>query len=309
MNSKPFINAKKNIPCPVCGKTSWCGFNDEIAVCMRVPSDKDMKNGGWLHKLNVNTMTNYVPPKPKPTVKRKPDHFLDRVYREFISQLSLSREHQDGLLGRGMTEQEIMNGLYRSSPKSKFMDVLGKKYNLYGVPGFFKESSRWKCVATEGLFIPVFSEHRHIVGFQIRLDKPDKNRKYVWFSSTKMGGSTPGPRIHVARPSKVKTSGLVWITEGPLKANISAERLGVIVLGVPGVNCWKHALDVLTHLSADRTVVAYDSDYHKEQVRIHARALVNELKQKYKTGIALWSNQKGLDDALIAGASVRVKLV
>ncbi|MGI6657794.1 MAG: hypothetical protein ACOX4N_00025 [Dethiobacteraceae bacterium] len=48
---KPFVNAKKDNPCPICGKTSWCGFNDEIAVCMRVPSDREVGNGGWLHKL------------------------------------------------------------------------------------------------------------------------------------------------------------------------------------------------------------------------------------------------------------------
>ena len=54
------------------------------------------------------------------------------------------------------------------------------------------------------------------------------------------------------------------------------------MLGVPGVNCWKHALPVLEHLNANRVVVAYDSDYHKEQVRIHARALVNEIRKNIK---------------------------
>jgi hypothetical protein len=307
---KPFVNAKKNNPCPICGKTSWCGFNDEIAVCMRVPSDREVANGGWLHKLKEhNIVPNYNPPKPNPIVKRKPDKFLDRVYRDFISHLILSAEHKENLLNRGMTEKEIAAGLYRSTPESKYVDALAKKYNLYGVPGFFKEGGRWMCVATRGMLIPVLNELAQIVGFQIRLDNPDKNKKYVWFSSSNMGGSSPGPRIHVARPSRVKHPGLVWITEGPLKANISAERLGIIMLGVPGVNCWKHALPVLEHLNANRVVVAYDSDYHKEQVRIHARALVNEIRKKYKTGIALWHEHKGLDDALVAHAEVRVKLV
>lgn len=72
---------------------------------------------------------------------------------------------------------------------------------------------------------------------------------------------------------------------------------------------WRAAVDVLKTLGPDRTVVAYDSDYDNGHVRLHARALVDELKKTYKTGIALWKEQKGLDDALVAGTTVKVKVV
>ncbi|MBS4024026.1 MAG: DUF3854 domain-containing protein [Dethiobacter sp.] len=305
---KPFINARRDTPCPICGKTSWCGFNDEIAVCMRVSSGREVNNGGWLHKLD-NVFTSYVPPKTRSNVKRKPDEFIDMVYREFIRILPLSEDHLQSLLERGMAEEEIRRRQYRTTPKDRHADSLGEKFNLYGVPGFFKENGRWKCVAAQGILIPVKNERRQIVGFQIRLDRKADNKKYVWFSSAKMGGSTPGPRIHVAMPQKIKIPDLVWITEGPLKADIAAERLGFPVLGVPGVNCWKSAIEVVKNLNPERAVVAYDSDYHKKQVSIHARALVDELKKHYKTGVALWPEEKGLDDALVAGVSIKVKVV
>ncbi|MGI6657793.1 MAG: hypothetical protein ACOX4N_00020 [Dethiobacteraceae bacterium] len=152
-------------------------------------------------------MPNYNPPKPNPTVKRKPDRFLDRVYRDFISQLTLSAEHKENLLNRGMTEKEIAAGLYRSTPESKYVDALAKKYNLYGVPGFFKEGGRWMCVATQGMLIPVLNELAQVVGFQIRLDNPDKNKKYVWFSSSYDGRLITGAPHSCGKAFKSKAPG------------------------------------------------------------------------------------------------------
>lgn len=38
--------------CPICGKASWCGFGPRYVVCMRVPSDRPTRNGGWIHELD-----------------------------------------------------------------------------------------------------------------------------------------------------------------------------------------------------------------------------------------------------------------
>jgi len=38
-------------PCKVCGKPDWCTFlEDGTACCMRVASDKQARNGGYIHK-------------------------------------------------------------------------------------------------------------------------------------------------------------------------------------------------------------------------------------------------------------------
>lgn len=47
-------------PCEVCRKPDWCTWSDDGAnCCMRVQSDTPMRNGGWLHRDQVQS---YVAP-------------------------------------------------------------------------------------------------------------------------------------------------------------------------------------------------------------------------------------------------------
>jgi hypothetical protein len=39
------------IRCSVCGRGDWCTFTTEVACCMRVESDRPVRNGGWLHPI------------------------------------------------------------------------------------------------------------------------------------------------------------------------------------------------------------------------------------------------------------------
>lgn len=45
----------RSFKCPVCGKDTWCVFNDQVVLCMRVQSErpKVLKSGetGWLHRI------------------------------------------------------------------------------------------------------------------------------------------------------------------------------------------------------------------------------------------------------------------
>lgn len=51
--------------CPCCEKPDWCLVNDEIAICMRVRSDREHKfhdgNVGWIHRLTDAPLPKYVP--------------------------------------------------------------------------------------------------------------------------------------------------------------------------------------------------------------------------------------------------------
>lgn len=60
-------------PCRVCQKPDWCTFDDNgAACCMRVESDRPMRNGGWLHRGEGDRRLEYVPlPKPEP-IQRLP---------------------------------------------------------------------------------------------------------------------------------------------------------------------------------------------------------------------------------------------
>ena len=116
----------------------------------------------------------------------------------------------------------------------------------------------------------------------------------------------PRARLHLARPVKIKSDNVIWITEGPLKANISAYRLQARVLAVPGVSNWK---SILSLALPPKIIVAYDAaDYEKNyHVRHHARSLANSLIDRgHEVYAALWQGAKGLDDALVEGRSIKI---
>jgi hypothetical protein len=273
---------------------------------MRQPSEKPVANGGWLHKLGADRVKYDIALQealPDVRAARRPDDELDAVYRRYIGMLSLSPRHRAELAARGMTGEEITGRQYRTVPDG-FTVPHG---DLTGVPGFCQKYNRWRHVAPPGLMIPVLNENRQIVGFQVRLDNPD-NQKYIWFSSRKSANA--GARTHVAMPFRACQATQIWITEGPIKADIASERLGAPVLGVPGVNNWKSALETLQKMSSrpDRVVLAYDMDDHdNEHVRQHTQMFGAALKRNYKTFLARWYGEKGLDDALVAGHWIDIK--
>ncbi|WP_197686575.1 DUF3854 domain-containing protein [Thermanaeromonas toyohensis] len=113
----------------------------------------------------------------------------------------------------------------------------------------------------------------------------------------------------MARPEEIKDP-RVWITEGPLKADIAAAYLGALVIGVAGATSWKPAVQVVQELSAKEVVIAYDMDQKTNRtVATAKRMLAAELS---KMGItvreAVWEarckNEKGIDDTLVAGLEI-----
>ena len=82
--------------------------------------------------------------------------------------------------------------------------------NTYGIQ-FHKKAS--------GILIPVCALDGRVEGFQIRLDHPIEDKKYIWFSSSNQfrGASIGGPVHFIGNPA-AKT---VYVTEGALKANVA----------------------------------------------------------------------------------------
>lgn len=62
-NGTNWIRATKRRPCRVCGKPDWCceTRDGEVRLCMRTPSPRPCKSGGWFHFEAVTTM-----PVPRP---------------------------------------------------------------------------------------------------------------------------------------------------------------------------------------------------------------------------------------------------
>lgn len=316
-----FTRATRLNPCPVCGKTKHCSFNSSICICMRRSegSIKDVIYGdgrvGYLHKTGVRQLFTSPRPLPEKEVPLAPIEVRDRVYREFLENLSLLPDHRSDLLRRGFTEETIAANGYKSVPVREFpweicSRLKEKGLHLTGVPGFYKAANGrggeyWTFSKKPGYFIPVRDARGRIQALQRRMDDPGEG-KYLLFSSS---NGTSGTPAHVAGPKELKSK-RVWLTEGPLKADILA-MYGVTAIAAIGATCWKPVLPALKELEAGEVVLAFDRDQDKNR---EVKAAVFKLRstlirEGYKVYRAFWENGKGIDDAILYKSKVVIKLV
>src|SRR5205823_5320190 len=177
--------------------------------------------------------------------------------------------HVDALTERGFSRDEILARGYASLRGGEdrgrvLSDVRrnNRDLSLDGVPGLYRSGAGWHCLAgNAGLLIPVRGPRREIRGLRIRPDDPKKleEGKYRWLSSPgRKCGAGSGAHVHVARPRGKVGDPALWVTEGELKADYASERLGAVVLSIPGVDLWARALpDIQTLLpTPGRVVVA-----------------------------------------------------
>ena len=144
-----------------------------------------------------------------------------------LSSLTLSQKHLEDLKGRGLTERQIEEQRYRSTPLFGFRKLaeklLAEGCTLQGVPGFYQDKTgNWTINFSgnnSGFLIPVRSIDGKIQGMQIRVDKVVDKRKYIWFSSAnrKMGTSSGSPIHMIGDPDSEE----VYVTEGPLKGTVA----------------------------------------------------------------------------------------
>jgi hypothetical protein len=280
----------------------------KAAICARIESGKPAgnKGAGWLHKLDT---ARPLPPLSKPiqdvkqTPKAPPD-VLDMAYSALLAELQLSETHRQNLQRRGLTDAEIDSLGYRTLPASGRRELVNRlqAVKLAGVPGFYLEAGHWQIAGPAGITIPVRDTKSRIVGLQIRCDKVEGGR-YKWLSSRGFNaGCSPGAPVHVA--GAVSVNGELWITEGPLKADIAALKLGRVVLAVAGVGNWPGVIPIIRELRPERVIISFDMDKNQNAaVRLHLDTLTACLiRRGVRTFEADWDTQfKGLDDLLIGG--------
>ena len=268
-----------------------------------------------------------------------PIEVRDDVYRRFLDQLSLSKKHHDDLIARGLSEEEIVQGMYKSVPAVGFQtfasnaftyetrDAL-KRHWQWGIPGFYDiRTDAPKVVrCSPGYFVPVRDEYYMISGMQIRYDplpadapkeKKEHYAKYKWFVSNykeKKDGCTASgcENIHYATRF-FKTPESLILTEGVLKADITSRLAGRIkdkdpvpVLGLVGVYNTENLAFELTKLKEHgmkHVVIAVDMDYLEKPQVASAMQNIHEIVE----GVGLtcedfrWKKEyKGIDDYLLA---------
>lgn len=201
---------------------------------------------------------------------------LHATNSELLNILTLSKDHFEDLVKRGLPNEVITSRKYRTYPVSAYQEIPLKimEEGLYvdGVPGFYRNNNgKWELAQLKrGIMIPIINHHNLIIGFQIRKDnallkewaKKDKNgkpiiengkelkekeNKFTWLSSRgKKDGAAVVGSIHYACdftynngsyvPMCPENKGIV-LTEGPLKADIFYSITKYPAMAVPGVSC------------------------------------------------------------------------
>ena len=315
------IRVKKHSPCPVCNKTDWCCFNENIAICMRVPSDRPANGkygqyAGYIHLLTDDVKTERPDPLTAVDVKRASDNECHGVYKALFKmhELALTTDDYRQLGKWGISvEMAKRHGYHRLPLRGRARmakKLIDKGYNLKGVPGFYiHNDGYWTFSTGPGLIFPSISPQRQIQGFQVRLDKQKRGSKYVWFSSQdRSGGSSSGAPWHLAIPKKL-THKCIGITEGVRKANVAADYLGIYVIGIAGVNNYSGVPELIEKLKMP-WVSLFDMDllsnWHVYKAWV---GLMQALKGAGFVGT--WDSDfkgldtKGIDDLLVAGGSPR----
>lgn len=317
-------------PCPCCGHADWCGFTSKLALCQRVPSERQAANGAWLHELDREQRPLHLPP-GRLYQRVAPVGARHQWYSALARACGLSDEDQEALRRRGLTEETIRrNGYATLPPPSRRGAVVEQLLAEIGadpghIPGFYRdETGRWCLAGPGGLLCPVRDESFLIQAFQIRRHQGEEDGpRYVWLSSAGdqvlssghvirrfEGTSSGAPLHHHRRPGTP-----VWITEGPLKADLLHQAYGVSTIALPGVGNWRPLLaDPM--VAPGRTpcvVLAFDQDPDPAVGRLVARARSDLSVLLHGKGldvkVAVWdgSRAKGIDDAIQAGLRVHVE--
>lgn len=193
------------------------------------------------------------------------DTVRHKTYTMLLSLLSLAESHEANLKGRGFSSDHIRENGYKSTPAFGFMklveSLMKEGCTVKGVPGFYQnKSGTWTVnfnAKNAGILIPVRNMDRLIIGMQIRLDYPYDGRKYIWLSSTclQMGVTSKSP-VHFVGAEGEKT---VYVTEGPLKADLAHCLSGRSFAAVAGVNLYGNLPPVIERLKSHGTSLIYEA--------------------------------------------------
>ena len=139
--------------------------------------------------------------------------------------------------------------------------------------------------------------------------------KYRWFSSKGMpNGTSAKAYTHFAANYK---NDKIWITEGPLKADVASSLLGAPFIGTPSVSSWETIQPVLNNFKPKLPflkkdiVIAFDSDIKTKPYLLDSlQNFLEELRNNgFKPVNAAWSPSagNGIDDVLLKLAKNEIK--
>jgi hypothetical protein len=330
LNPQPKTRAEYRARCPICGDSAdprhkhlYLNIVENKYYCVRCGAG-GYPVGLYARSKGIDTKTAYkeligIGPVSSPVVippavvpEMADIEVRHNTYTALLSKLELYINHTADLRRRGLTVKEIISHGYRSIPdaaiRRKICSELGKDgCVLKGVPGFYTDrDGSWDFYGGSGYLIPVRDSDGCIQGMQVRLDNPGSGGKYRWFSVPDKENSTPAKSwMHTAYGDSE-----VWVTEGPLKADIASFLSGHTFIGLAGVNAAKDLSQQLKQMGVKEAIVALDMDFVRNE---HVEDAINRIhadlkKAGIRTATACWNPGmgKGIDDALLTGAQIEI---
>jgi hypothetical protein len=299
------------------------------------------RNRGWIHVHDdVPAAFNYATP-VRTATDRAPIDVRDAIYRELIRISPAIRyrnqliEGPDRLLSRGLSLKQIacygalpasarerarLARSLRSFARARFPQFA----NLIGIPGFWRDDKGatqiWKPrnYRQPMLIIPYKDQFSRIQACQLRLCKedlsPDNPKKYRWLSSpNEPRGCSSGTPIHFSFNPANSPGGDVVVTEGALKADtVSCLRPLARFIATSGVSCSHSQLIEATRRY--NALIGFDSDYRSNPavcMQLATLIAARELDQvthqlSHTTKVLFWEGHKGIDDAALNNAPMKV---
>lgn len=324
-----WLDASRSRRCPVCESDSWCqigrGTYSGVVLCKRVASPREKCNRDgvtyWVHSdRDVAERRGADADHYEADVRRAPATVLDEAYRAVLATLRLDDRHRDNLRARGLSDEAIARGGYRSlhvdgrARAARAIERAVGEEAMKGVPGVVREQrdgrTWWSLRGAAGMLIPSMDLLGRVVALKVRADDAFGGARYTAVSSRRHGGPSAVVNVHVPVSARERCARrrVLWVTEGELKADVCSALDRFAIVGVPGVSLWKSAIAVCEALDPRRVVVAFDADWmsedpKKRHVREAREHLVTALASLgFETQAAEWplSDGKGLDDYLLA---------
>lgn len=313
--SSPLVRVTRRRPCPICQKPDWCMVSPEGtgALCMRKASERPARRGGgWWHSFTHAPLPSHARPAPRPRATSSSagaDHVAHVLQTLMSEHLTLSPQHRDSLLARGLTHEVITRNGYATAPtyrRAAEISLSLSRLGLEGVPGFYYEGGAWRLAVTSpGFYVPVRDERDRVAGLQLRRDAGSP--KYLWLSSaSRPCGATSGAPPHFVGVNTAGEIDELLVTEGALKADVINCLSGAPVVGLAGVQAFGDDFAQRLHLSFPnlrRAVIAYDRDMLTNP---HVYCAIERLTQQLRGAFLqvrarVWQTpHKGYDDFLLA---------
>ena len=153
-----WTTATRKHPCPICQKPDWCGVNEsgELAICMRVQSSKESKNGGYIHILKESVPDYKYIPSPKQPPKPKPVLDIDTMFMNWRNKTSATQiDELAKILGVSYDALRRLDPVWAKEHNAWGFPMRNELDQMTGVRLRNNQGSKWAIKGSHaGLFVP-----------------------------------------------------------------------------------------------------------------------------------------------------------